>query len=201
MGKPKEMQAAKVGTDYNWGNFGGADSNGVTLSGIADQSVSDAQGGTNKYLNELLNPSYNNESFAARQNILDANNRQYANEAGANAIARGARGSATQNILNSISANRNNDMRNAMTQEDQRVSNILNASQGVENNYFNQSNTMANNILQRIMGNAGWQQQANQYNTQARNDWQNSLISGAGGVLGAVGGAGLNYLLPAGGGA
>ena len=36
-----------------------------------------------------------------------------------------ARGSATQNILNSIMANRNNDMRSAMTNEDSRIPQYL----------------------------------------------------------------------------
>ena len=87
------------------------------------------------YLDRLLNPSYNNESFKARQDILDQNNNQYANQLGANAIDRGARGSATQNILNSIMANRNNDMRWAMTNEDSRIRNIL-AAQGVKARLF-----------------------------------------------------------------
>jgi hypothetical protein len=191
MGKPKNIEAAKVGENYDWGGFGSANSNGVDFSPTVSDSIQTAQRGTNQYLNELLNPSYNNESFKARQDILDANNNQYANQAGANAIARGARGSATQNILNSIMANRNNDMRNAMTAEDARIQAILAGTQGTENNYFNQSNTMANNILQRVMGNTSNQQAANQFNTQARNQWMNNLISGIGSVAGTAVGAAL----------
>lgn len=191
MGKPKDVQAAKVGTDYNWGDFGSADKNGVNLGAVPAANLKTAQLGTSQYLDELLNPSYNNESFKARQDILDLNNQQYANQLGANAIDRGARGSATQNILNSIMANRNNDMRSAMTNEDSRIRNILAQTQGVEGNYFNQSNTMANNILQRVMGNQGAQNQANQANTQARNQWVNGLISAGG----SLAGAGLGYAL------
>lgn len=83
-------------------------------------------------------------------------------------------------------ANRNNDMRSAMTNEDSRIRNILAQTQGVEGNYFNQSNTMANNILQRLMSNQGAQNQANQANTQARNQWANGLISAGGSLAGAV---------------
>lgn len=175
MGKPKDATAAQVGTNYNWGEFGSADAKGTTLSGIAGDTVSDTQGGINKYVNELINPSYNSESFKARQDILDASNNQYAKEAGASAIDRGARGSVTQNLLNSITANRNNNMRTAMTDEDSRVRNILSSLSGVENNYFNQSNTMASNILSRIMGNSANQQATNMANTKARNDWANGL--------------------------
>lgn len=191
MGKPSKVQAAQVGTNYNWGNFGSANENGVNLGATPSANVQAAQLGTSQYLNELLNPSYNNASFKARQDILDANNQQYANQLGANAIARGARGSATQNILNSIMANRNNDMRSAMTQEDSRINNILNQTQGIEGNYFNQSNAMANNILQRVMGNQSAQNAANQINTANRNSWMNSLISAGG----SLAGAGLGYAL------
>ena len=86
MGKPKDVQAAKVGTDYNWGDFGSADKNGVNLGAVPAANLKTAQLGTSQYLDELLNPSYNNESFKARQDILDQNNNQYANQLGANAI-------------------------------------------------------------------------------------------------------------------
>lgn len=193
MGKPKKVSPAQVDTNYNWGDFGSANKDGVSLSPTASANVSTTQSGINQYLNELINPSYNNESFRARQALLDANNRQYANELGAQAIARGARGSATQNILNSVMANRNTQMQQAMTQEDQRVQNILSQLAGVENNYFNQSNTMANNILSRVSTNAANQQDANIRNTNAYNAWRNNLISAGT----ALGGAALgSYLAP-----
>lgn len=198
MGKPSKVSAAKVGTNYDWGNFGSADANGVNLGAKPNSNLQTAQLGTSQYLDELLNPSYNNQSFQARQDILDQNNNQYANQLGANAIARGARGSATQNILNSVMANRNNDMRNAMTQEDSRIRNILAQTQGIEGNYFNQSNTMANNILQRLMANQSAQNQANQTNSANYNQWKNNLISGAVGIGTGLAGAGLSsYLSPA----
>lgn len=188
MGKPKEVKAATVASDYDWGDFGSANENGVNLSPTASANVQAAQGGVNQYLQELLNPSYDNASFKARQDLIDTNMRQRANEMGAAAIARGARGSATQSILNSLMANRNNELRNAMIAEDARVSNILNSAMGVENNYFNQSNTMANNILQRVMGNQSAQNQVNIANAQAENQWRNNLISAGAGLTGALGG-------------
>ena len=196
MGKPKKVQAAQVGTDYNWGEFGSANANGVNLSPMATSNIQTTQSGIGQYLNELINPSYDNESFRARQELLDASNRQYANQLGAQAMARGARGSATQNILNSIAANRNMDMRQAMTQEDARVQNILSALSGIEGNYFNQANTMGNNILQRILANQSAQQQANIANTNAYNSWKNNLISGAASVGGLALGAGLAGAFP-----
>lgn len=198
MGKPKNVQAAKIGTDYNWGDFGSASSKGINLGATPAANLQSAQLGTSQYLDELLNPSYNSGSFKARQDILDANNQQYANQLGANAIDRGARGSATQNILNSIMANRNNDMRNAMTQEDARIRSNLAQTQGVEGNYFNQSNEMANNILRRLMANQGAQNQANQTNTANYNQWKDNLIGGAVGIGTGLAGAGLSsYLSPA----
>jgi hypothetical protein len=195
MGKPKEVKAAKIGENYNWGEFGGANASGVNLSPTATQTIADTQGGINQYVNELINPSYSNESFRARQALLDASNRQYANELGAQAMERGARGSATQNILNSIMANRNMDMRQAMTQEDARVQNILNALQGVESGYFGQANTMANNILQRVSQNQANQQRVNELNTQAYNQWRNSLLNSAAQLGGAALTGGLSYLV------
>ena len=196
MGKPKKVQAAQVGTDYNWGEFGSANASGVNLSPMATSNIQTTQSGIGQYLNELINPSYDNESFRARQELLDASNRQYANQLGAQAMARGARGSATQNILNSIAANRNTDLRQAMTQEDARVQNILSALSGIEGNYFNQANTMGNNILQRILANQSAQQQANIANTNAYNSWKNNLISGAASVGGLALGAGLAGAFP-----
>ena len=186
MGKPRKISAAQVGTDYNWGEFGSANAGGVNLSPMATSNVQTTQSGIGQYLNELINPSYDNESFRARQELIDASNRQYANQLGAQAMARGARGSATQNILNSIAANRNTDLRQAMTQEDARVQNILSALSGIEGNYFNQANTMGNNILQRALANQNAQQQANIANTNAYNSWKNNLISGAAALGGAA---------------
>lgn len=191
MGQPKNIEPAKVDTSYNWGEFGGANQSGVNLSPMATSTVLDTQAGLNQYVKELINPSYSNESFRARQAILDANNRQFASELGAQALERGARGSATQNILNSIMANRNMDMRQAMTQEDARVQNIINALLNTEGNYFGQANTMGNNILQRVLANQGTIQQTNIANTEAYNQWRNNLISGAASIAGAaMGGVG-----------
>ena len=191
MGKPKAAQAAKISTDYNWGDFGSANASGVNLSPMASQTIGSTQSGLNQYVNELINPSYDSESFRARQELLDASNRQYANQLGAAAMERGARGSATQALLNSIAANRNNQMRQAMTEEDARVQNIINSLMGVESNYFNQGNTMAQNILNRVSQNAGYQQQANLMNTQARNQWANNLMNAGAGLVGAgLGGLG-----------
>lgn len=191
MGRPKKVQAAQVGTDYNWGEFGSADKSGVNFNPTMTSNIQTAQSGIGQYLNELINPSYDNESFRARQELLDASNRQYANQLGAQAMERGARGSATQNILNAIAANRNTDLRNAMAQEDARVRNILSSLSGIEGNYFNMGNTMANNILQRATANQQAQQQANIANTNAYNQWKNNLISGAASLGGAALGAGL----------
>lgn len=197
MGEPKKIKPAEVGTDYNWGEFGGANKYGVNLSPMATNTVRDTQAGLNQYVNELINPSYSNESFRARQELLDANNRQFARELGAQAMERGARGSATQNILNSIMANRNTDMRQAMTQEDARVQNIINALLGTESNYFGQANTMGSNILQRVLSNQQMQQQAEIANKNAYNQWRNNLISGAASVAGAGLGALGSYALAA----
>jgi len=195
MGEPKKVEPAKVSESYNWGDFGSADKNGVNLGAISRQNLNTAQTGMSQYLNELINPSYNSESFRARQALLDQSNQQYANQLGANAINRGARGSATQSILNSIMANRNNDMRNAMTQEDSRVRNILSALSGTETNYFNQANTMANNILDRVKTNAGFQNSANATNVANYNKWRNNLIN-TGVKLGTTMlGGGLGYLM------
>jgi len=188
MGQPKNIEPAKINENYGWGEFGSAGNAGVNLSNQASGNVYTTQKGIGQYLNELINPSYDNESFRARQQLLDERNAQYARELGAQAIARGARGSATQNILNSIMANRNNDMRNAMTAEDARVRNILSALSGIEGNYWQQSNAMANNILSRQTANQGNQQAVNNANTAAYNAWKNNLIStGVGAALTLMG--------------
>ena len=186
MGQPKDVQAAKVNENYNWGEFGSATQGGVMLSPMASQSVQTAQSGIAQYLNELINPSYDNESFKARQTLLDQSNNAYAQQLGAQAMARGARGNATQAILNSIMANRATDMRNAMTQEDARVQNILSALSGIEGNYFQQSNAMANNVLQRAMTNAQAENAANLTNTNNYNAWKNNLIKGGATIVGAM---------------
>lgn len=194
MGRPQEAKAAKVAENYNWGDFGSADASGVNLSPVISQNLGTTQSGISQYLNELINPSYESESFKARQALIDQANQQYANQLGAEAVARGARGSATQNILASVAANRENQLRQAMTQEDQRVSNILNQLYGMESGYFNIGNTMAQNILNRVEANAQRQQAVNVANAQAENQWRNNLLSGATALGGAALGAGLGGL-------
>lgn len=186
MGKPSKVEAAKVNENYDWGEFGSASNGGVRLSPMASQNVQTTQAGINQYLNELINPSYDNESFRARQTLLDQSNDLYAQRLGAQAMARGARGNATQAILNSVMANRATGMRQAMTQEDQRVQNILSALSGIEGNYFNQTNTMANNILDRVKTNAAAQNAANATNTANYNAWKNNMMSGAATIVGAM---------------
>lgn len=194
--KPSKVDATTVAENYNWGEFGGANKYGVNLSPMATESVRTTQSGINQYLNELINPSYSNESFRARQELLDASNNQYARQLGAEAMARGARGSATQSILNAIAANRNANMREAMTDEDTRVRNILSALSGVENNYFNQSNVMSNNILQRIFSNQDALNRAEILNTDYKNkyrsavdQWKNNILQSIGEAAGsAIGG-------------
>ena len=186
MGQPKKVEPAHISEDYSWGDFGSAGQKGVSLSEISSKNLGTAQSGINQYLNELINPSYNNESFKARQELIDQSNDLYARQLGAQAMARGARGSATQNILNSIAANRGNNLRQAMTEEDERVQNILSALSGIEGNYWQQSNAMANNILQRATTNAGAQNAANAANAQAYNAWKNNMISGAATIAGAI---------------
>lgn len=191
MGRPKEIKPAKVSENYDWGDFGSANASGVNLSPMASESVRDAQSGINQYLNELINPSYGSESFRARQDLIDTNMRQAANQYAANAISRGARGSATNAILNSLAANRNTQLRQAMTEEDARLRNVLSSLQGVEGNYFNMGNTMAQNILSRVMANQSAQNAVNIANTQAENAWRNNLISAGAGIAGMGLGAGL----------
>lgn len=192
MGKPKSVQATTVPESYNWGEFGSANASGINFNPTMTANIQSTQQGIGQYLNELMNPSYENESFKARQALIDASNQQYANQLGAQAMARGARGSATQNILNSIAANRNANLQQAMTQEDARVQNILSALSGIEGNYFNMGNTMANNILQRSLGNQSAQNQANIANAQAQNSWINNLLGGGASIIGTLGGAALN---------
>ena len=191
MGKPKKVKAAKVATDYDWGDFGSANASGVNLSPMASESVRDAQSGINQYLNELINPSYGSESFKARQDLIDTNMRQAANQYAANAISRGARGSATNAILNSLAANRNTQLRQAMTEEDARLRNVLNSLQGVEGNYFNMGNTMAQNILNRVKANQANQQRVNEINAANRNEWEQNLWKAGAGITSSLLGAGL----------
>ena len=186
MGKPKEVTAAKVSENYDWGDFGSANASGVNLSPMASESVRDAQSGINQYLNELINPSYGSESFKARQDLIDTNMRQAANQFAANAISRGARGSATNAILNSLAANRNTQLRQAMTEEDARLRNVLSSLQGVEGNYFNMGNTMAQNILDRVKANQANQQRVNEINTANRNAWEQNLWQSGASIAGSL---------------
>lgn len=189
MGQPKEVQPVLLNTDYNWGPFGSASQGSYTLSDNAQQSLNNAQSGLNQYVNELITPSYTNRSFAQRQSALDQNNQEYARQLGNQAMARGYRGNATQNILNSLNANRNDTMRQAMIDEDSRIRNILSHLSSTEGNYWNQANTMANNIMQRYVTNVARQNEANATNTANYNAWRDNLFSGTGGAIGAAIGA------------
>lgn len=200
MGQPSNVEhvkAAKIGENYNWRDFGSANQGGISLSPTISSNLATAQSGIGQYLGELINPSYESESFKARQALIDQANQQYANQLGASAIERGARGSATQNILASVAANRGTQMQQAMAQEDQRVANILSQLAGLESGYFNMGNTMAQNILQRTLANQAAENQAiatnaqiDAANAQAQNQWRNNILSG----VASLGGAGLGGL-------
>lgn len=178
MGTPKKVKPVNLDTNYNWGSFGSADKSGVNLNETTRATVGDIQSGIGQYLDQLISPSYDSEVFNARQALLDQANNVSARMLGANAIERGARGSATQSILNNVMANRQNQLYNAMGDEDARVRNVLSALSGLESNYFNQANTMANNILQRQLTNAERQSLANATNTGNYNAWKNNVLSG-----------------------
>lgn len=189
MGKPKSVKPSLLDTNYNWGDFGSADKSGISLSPMASSNANVAQSGVNQYVNSLINPSYDSETFLARQSLLDQENNQQANQLLANALQRNARGSASQAILNKVMANRVSGLRSAMSEEDKRVQDTLSALSGVEGNYFNQSNAMAKDMLSRILGNQKAQNEANQKNAEAYNAWRDNLWQGTGGAIGAAIGA------------
>lgn len=189
MGKPKSVKPVNIDTNYNWGSFGNANKYGANLGDVETNIVSSAQGGIGQYLNELINPSYDSETFRARQSLLDAKNNQYAKELLANTMARGARGSAAQAVLNNVMANRADQLYKAMGDEDTRVRNVLDTLTGLESNYFNRVNTMANNILQRQLTNAERGTLANATNVGNYNTWKNNLLSGGAQIGGTALGA------------
>lgn len=189
MGEPKKIKPSLIDTAYDWGNFGSADSNGVNLSPTASANVSTLQSGINQYVNNLTNPSYDSESFLARQSLLDQNSDQKATSMLADALGRNARGSSSSAILNKILSSRATGLRDAMGDEDIRVRNTLSALSGLEGNYFNQSNAMAKDILSRILGNQKAKNEANIKNAEAYNAWRDNLWQGTGGAIGAAIGA------------
>lgn len=189
MGKPKEAEKALVGTDYNWGEFGGANKSGVSLSPTASRTVSDTQAGIGQYLNEIINPSVSNTSFMARQNFSDSNNMAYAEALAKDAMAKGYRGTVLENTLNSLRANRANEINQNLIDESARIQDILSALSGVEGNYFNQSDIMRSNILQRQQSNQGIAQDINKLNNAGYNTWKSNMLSGGAGIAGTLAGA------------
>lgn len=192
MGKPKSVKPVNLDTNYNWGSFGAADKSGINLNPVSTATVSSVQSGIGQYLNELLDPSYDSEVFKARQSLLDAASNQYAKNLSANAMTRNARGSGTNAALIAAMTNRNSRLYDAMSEEDTRIRNILNSLSGIESNYFNQANTMANNILQRQLTNAERANLANATNVGNYNAWKNNLLSGGAQLGGTILGAYLN---------
>lgn len=189
MGKPKKVEPTLLDTNYNWGPFGSSSQNSFGLSENAQQSLDNAQQGLYQYANELINPSYANESFANRQAIMDRNNQEYARQLGQQALARGYRADSTQKILNSLAANRNTNMQQAMVDENSRLNNIISQLSNIESNYWNQGNAMANNIMQRYTTNVGRQNEANAQNVSNYNTWRDNMFSGTGGLIGSAIGA------------
>lgn len=189
MGKPKKVEPTLLDTSYNWGQFGNSAQGGFTFNNETQQSINNAQNGLYQYVNELINPSYYNTSFANRQAQIDQNNQEYARQLGQEVLSRGYRGTATQNILNSLNANRNSNMQQALVDEDARVRNIISKLAGIEGNYWNQGNAMANNIMQRYTTNIGRQNDANATNVANYNTWRDNLFAGTGGLIGSVIGA------------
>lgn len=189
MGKPKKVEPVNIDTNYNWGSFGSANKYGARLNPTATGTVNSVQGGIRQYLDELIDPTYSSESFNARQALLDSESNQYAKNLSANAMERNARGSGLMSALNNVMANRNKGLYNAMGQEDSRIRSVLNSLAGIESNYFNQANTMANNILQRQLTNAERATLANATNVGNYNAWKNNLLSGGAQIGGTALGA------------
>lgn len=189
MGKPKKIDASLINTDYNWGDFGSSNANRINLSPTASNSVYSAQSGINKYINEVINPTYSSEPFNARQALIDLASNQSIKNMMSDAAERNARGSATQAIFNRVMGNRANNLQSAMSAEDARIINALSSTAGIENNYFNQANTLANNILLRQRGNQTIQNAINKQNTANYNAWRDNLWQGTGGTIGAAIGA------------
>lgn len=189
MGQPKKVKPTLLDTSYDWGAFGSADKDNFYFSDQTESNLGTARSGISQYVSEMLNPSYTNQSFANRQALQRLNNQAYAEELGQQAIARGARGNATQNILNSLNANQYLKDQQAMVNENSRIQNILNALSGIEGNYWNQGNAMSNNILQRYTTNVARQNAANEQNVANYNAWRDNLWQGTGGAIGAAIGA------------
>lgn len=189
MGKPKKVEPTLLDTSYDWGAFGTADKDSFYFNDQTESNLGTARGGISQYVSEMLNPSYTNQSFANRQAQQLANNQAYAEELGRQAIQRGYRGNATQNILNSLNANQYMNDQKALINENTRINNILSALSGIESNYWNQGNAMGNNILQRYTTNVARQNAANEQNVSNYNAWRNNLWQGTGGAIGAAIGA------------
>lgn len=189
MGKPKKVKPTLLDTSYDWGAFGSADKDNFYFNDQTESNLETARSGISQYVSEMLNPSYTNQSFANRQALQRLNNQAYAEELGQQAIARGARGNATQNILNSLNANQYLKDQQALVNENSRIQNILNALSGIEGNYWNQGNAMSNNILQRYTTNVARQNAANEQNVANYNAWRDNLWQGTGGAIGAAIGA------------
>jgi hypothetical protein len=189
MGKPKEVKPSLINTDYNWGDFGSANSGGVNLSPMASASIKAAQSGINQNVNQLINPTYSSDPFNARMALVDAANNQQLTNLRADAMERQARGSATQAILDRVMGNRANNLQSAMSEEDARIIKALSSMVGAENNYFNEANTLANNILLRQRGNQTIQNAINKQNAANYNAWRDNMFSGTGGAIGAAIGA------------
>lgn len=194
MGKPKQVEPVKIDANYDWGSFGSADKSGVTLGATPQATVYSTQSGIRDYLNELVNPTYNSTPFNAQRELIDSGDRQLARNLTADAFGRGARGSGMQSALNRAMTERGNQLYKAMSSEDSRVNNMIDVLSGIESNYFNQANLMANNILQRQLTNAERQGIANATNTANYNAWKDNALAGGSYLGGATLGALANYL-------
>lgn len=189
MGQPKKVKPTLLDTSYDWGAFGSADKDNFYFSDQTESNLGNTRAGISQFVTEMLNPAYGNTSFAERQALAQQNNQEYANQLGRQAIMRGSRGNATQNILNSLNANQTALDQRALIDENSRIQNILNALSGIEGNYWNQGNAMGNNILQRYTTNVARQNAANEQNVANYNAWRDNLWQGTGGAIGAAIGA------------
>ena len=165
---------------YGTGTAGG--SNTFNPTDFQKNLVSTSEQGINQYLNQLINPTYDSETFKAQtQQRNKLANQSFENNVMSPMASRGlTRGSNVNAMGNTFASNLADLETQAMATEDSRVQNILNQLLGTYQTPYN----IMQGLQSTASGLVGQQANANAQNQQSRNALIGGLTGGIGNLIG-----------------
>lgn len=173
---------------YGSGTAGG--SNTFKGTDFQNNLVKTTESAIPKYMEQLINPSYDSEVFKARQNQFNRlSNQAFENNVMNPLASRNlTRGSSINQMSNEFANNQANTVNDMMLSEDSRVNNILSQLTNLYQMPYNMMMGMQGNASQLAQAQVQAQAQLDAANTASKNGLWSSLAQGLGAAAGAYAG-------------